>query len=285
MEIRNETQKEVAYRSPVFIRSLFIQDCIQRRSMQSESGARYNHGMVDVYGIANVVDSLYAIKKFVYTRQIITLPEFAAILRQNFEGNHEFLLKCKKLPKYGNEISEVDELGKKVFDHVFAYIRTKQLWKGGCYYGFCASAPGNHIGFGHTTGATPDGRLAGMPLASSVGPSSGNDTSGPTAMLKSASTPDLSLAIGTPVLNLSLSPEYLKPDNRNILISLIKTYFMMGGMQLQLNLTDAVTLKEAQKNPEQHKNLIVRVAGYSARFVDLNSDIQNDLIQRTVHSV
>jgi len=135
------------------------------------------------------------------------------------------------------------------------------------------------------TGATPDGRLAGVPLANSVSPTAGNDISGPTAMLSSAARSDMSLAIGTPVVNLSLSPEYLKKENRPILISLIRSYFNMGGMQLQFNLIDGATLLAAKKDPERHKNLIVRVAGYSARFNDLPENSKDEIIRRTIHAV
>jgi len=283
VSMRNDGQQRIAKFQPALMRSLFVGDCIQRRSSQSESGARYNHGMVDVYGIANVADSLYTVKELVFTQKVVTLDQLKKALADNFEGHREVLRMCTNLPKYGNDLSCVDDIAKMVFDHVFSYIRTKTLWKGGCYYGFCASAPGNHVRFGRITGATPDGRLAGTPLSSSIGPSAGNDVSGPTAMLASSAKPDMSLAIGTPVVNISLSPDFLNKDKRGLLVSLIRSYFSMGGMQLQFNMIDSETLLDAKKDPKKHRNLIVRVAGYSARFVNLPDDMQDEIIRRTVH--
>ena len=283
--LRNDTQMRMAKYFPALMRSLFVGDCIGRRSSHMESGARYNHGLIDVYGLANAADSLYTIRELVYTRKAVTLGQLKKAMSDNFEGYGELLRMCENLPKYGNDLPCVDDIAKSVFTHVFAYIRTKTLWKGGRYYGFCASAPGNHVFFGRVTGATPDGRLAGTPLSSSIGPSAGSDISGPTAMLASSAKPDMSLCIGTPVVNLSLSPEFLKEENRAVLVSLIRSYFGMGGMQLQFNMIESETLIDAKKNPDSHKNLLVRVAGYSARFVELDGDLQDEIIQRTVHAV
>lgn len=285
VEIRNETQKEVSLRCPAMIRSLFINDCIAQKISQSEGGARYSHGLIDVYGTATVADSLYAVDELVFKKRAVSLQELAAILKRNYEGEKDFLHMCLSLPKYGNDDSKADKFAKEVFDHAFGYIKTKTLWNGGCYYGFCASAPGSHVIFGRTTGATPDGRLAGESLSNSAGPTAGCDVSGPTALLKSVTAPRLSLAAGTPVVNLSLSPENLKHEFRPALLSLLKSFFSMGGMQLQFNFTDAKTLIEAQKNPRLYQSLIVRVAGYSARFADLDADLQDELIKRTVHSI
>ena len=172
---------------------------------------------------------------------------------------------------------------RRVADHVFGHIQTHRLWNGGIYYGFCASAPGFHMDAGQAMGATPDGRLAGTPLANSMGPVQGTDTNGPTAMLKSITKVDLSKAIGSPVVNISFTKRMFDPENHGTMISLIRTYFKRGGMQLQFTVVDSTTLRDAMEHPERHSNLIVRVSGYCARFVDLPRQFQEEVAERVVH--
>jgi len=264
---RNRLQQVVAHLQPALVRSVFISDGLDKGLSNTEGGVEYNHGMVDVYGIPNVANSLFAIKRLVFEKRLVSMRELCSALERNFQGCEELRRLCLSEPKYGNDCDEVDQVAREVADHVFAYIQTHRLWNGGIYYGFCASAPGVHVAAGLTTGATPDGRLAGTPLANSMGPVQGTDTSGPTAMLKSVTS----------------SRRMFAPENHAAMISLIRTYFKLGGMQLQFTVVDRDTLRDAMEHPERYRNLFVRVSGYSARFVDLPREFQEEIAERVVH--
>ena len=280
---RNRVQQIVASVQPALIRSLFISDGLDRGVSNSEGGVEYNHGMVDVYGIPNIANSLFVIKKLVFEERTVSMRELLHALRRNFEGYEDMRRLCLKQHKYGNDCDDVDDLARDVADHIFGHIQTHSLWNGGGYYGFCASAPGFHMAAGQTMGATPDGRLAGTPLANSMGPVQGTDVNGPTAMLKSVTKIDLSKAIGSPVVNISLTRKMLDSENHGTIISLVRTYFRRGGMQLQFTVVDRETLRDAMEHPERHGNLLVRVSGYCARFVDLPRQFQEEVAERVVH--
>jgi pyruvate-formate lyase len=230
-----------------------------------------------------VANSLLAIRKLVYEDRSVTMSQLVEALRSNFEGTEGLRSRCLQLPKYGNDQEDVDALAADVADHVFSHTLQQRIWNGDGYYAFCASGGGMHIAFGKTTGATPDGRLAGTPLANSMGAMQGTDTNGPSALLNSVAKLPLWKCVGTPVVNFSVQPQLLKCGQRQALVTLIQTFFRLGGMQLQINTVDKDTLREAMKHPEAHSSLIVRVSGYSARFTDLPVALQEEIISRTVH--
>lgn len=279
---RNRMQEIMARLQPALVRSIFIDDCIEKGQSHTAGGARYNHGLVDVYGVPNVANSLYTIKQLVFEQSTLSLNELITALQNNFHRHDAIRELCLDQLKYGNDHDQVDLLAGEVFNHVFDYIRTHRIWNGGSYYGFCAHAANLYISLGKQTGATPDGRRAGEPLANAVGPMSGTDTSGPLAMLNSVTKLDLRKAVGTPVVNMNFSPGMFASENQDAFCGLIRTYFKRGGMQLQLSAIDKTQLQDAMIHPENHRNLFVRVSGYCARFIDLDRESQDEFIQRTV---
>lgn len=279
---RNTTQKYIAENQPALVRSIFVTGCIEKEMNYSEGGALYNHGMIDIYGIPNAANSLYVIKKLVYEEQKVSLSAFHNALISNFSGYEDLRKICLDQPRYGNDIDTVDSLAKEVSDYIFSYIQEHKIWNGDIFYGFCASSPGQYVSLGKDTGATPDGRLAGTPLANSMGPVQGTDLHGPTATLNSVTKLDLSKAIGTPVINLSFTKKMFL-ERCHAVTALIRTFFQKGGMQLQFNIVDKGTLIDALKQPENYGNLIVRVSGYSAYFTRLPKAIKEELIERTFH--
>ena len=282
---RNKVQKTVAHLQPALIRSVFVDGCIEKGKNNSEGGTIYNHGMVDVYGVPTVANSLFAIKKLVFDEKKLTMNEFITALKHNFEGYASLRKLCLEHAKYGNDIDDVDNLTREVSSHVFSYIKKHRIWNGGIYYGFCATAPGAHMFFGETTGPTPDGRLASTPLANSMSAVQGTDTNGPLGLFNSLAKIELGDALGTPVVNISFSRDVFNTQNRNKLLSLIRTYFKQGGMHLQFSVVDKKILAEAMGNPDKHRNIFVRVSGYCARFVELPRDFQEEVALRTIHGV
>jgi len=283
VKIRNETQRMTAELQPALIRSIFIEDCIDRGRSQSESGARYNYGMLSVYGIPNIANSLFAIRKLVFEEQAVSMEDLVTALKCNFEGHEAVRRSCLEQAKYGNDCDEVDLLAREVASHTYSHVETHRLWNGDIYYGFCASSPGWHVMAGRKTGATPDGRLAGTALGNSMGPVQGTDTQGILSMFNSVTKLDLEQIIGTPVINVSLGKMLFLPENRSRIIALIRTYFKKGGMQMQVSVLDEDVLRSAVKEPGKHRDLFVRVSGFCARFVDLGRALQEDVISRTVH--
>jgi formate C-acetyltransferase len=279
---RNHVQKIVAGLQPALIRSLFVSGCLDSGLSNSAGGSEYDYGMIDVYGIPNVANSLLAVRKLVYEDRYVSMAHLVDALRRNFQNDGRLHALCQQLSKYGNDEDEVDTIAAHVADHVFEYVLRQRLWNGDGYYAFCASAPGAHVMFGKTTGATPDGRLAGTPLANSMGPMQGTDRSGPTAMLHSVSKLPLWKCIGTPVVNLSISPHLLAGEHRDTITALIQTFFRRGGMQLQVSVLDRRTLLDAMKHPASSPSLMVRVSGYAARLTELSPDIQEEIVSRTV---
>ena len=280
---RNHVQRVVARLQPALVRSIFVSGCLESGRSNSAGGSEYDYGMIDVYGIPNVANSLLAVRRLVYEDQALPMVGLVHALRDNFRGHEEVRAWCRRLPKYGNDQEEVDGIAAEVAGHAFEHVLRQRIWNGDGYYAFCASAPGAHVMFGKTTGATPDGRLAGTPLANSVGAMQGTDLNGPTAMLKSASKLPLSRCVGTPVVNLSIRPELLLGSDRETVAELVRTFFRLGGMQLQVSLVDRAVLLDALEHPEAHPSLMVRVSGYSARFTELSPDLQQEILERTVH--
>lgn len=280
---RNTMQQILAGVQPGLIRSIFIDGSIEAGVCHCAGGSKYDYGMIDVYGIPNVANALYAIRQLVYEEQRVSLENLVGALSRNFAGEEELRQWCLQAAKYGNDDDAVDAIAAIVGGHVFDYVLQQRMWQGDGYYAFCASAPGQHIHFGKTTGATPDGRLAGTPLANSMGAMQGTDLHGPTALLSSVAKLPLWKCVGSPVVNINVSPQLFNRDHRRTVPSLIKTFFDLGGMQLQVNVIDKQTLIDAIEHPENHRALIVRVSGYAARFTELAPDFQQEILSRTIH--
>jgi len=274
-----------ALHRPQPMRSLLTDDCIARGHDFNAGGARYNWSIVNIAGLANVADSLEALRTVVFTDKVVTPSELRNILERNFEGHEVLRLRLAAAPKYGNDHSGVDSLAAEVADFVYHEIRSVPCNRGGRFlpahimlevYGWA----------GQAVGATPDGRRAGEPLSDSTGPMQGRDTNGPTAMLRSVARLPLRQAIGTPVLNMRFSKATLaNPDARRRLRALIETYFQLGGMQLQITAVDRAELEDALLHPELHENLIVRIGGYSTYFNRLSTDLKKEVLKRTEYSL
>jgi formate C-acetyltransferase len=206
------------------------------------------------------------------------------LLVDNFDNNKEILENLtKKTPKYGNDDDYADNLLTAVFEIVFKAVDGRPNTKDGTHR-INLLPTTVHVYFGSVVGATPDGRKAYTPLSEGISPVQGMDTNGPSAVIKSAAKID-HLRTGGTLLNQKFTPQFLKDDTGiDKLAHLIRAYFKMDGHHVQFNVVSAETLRAAQVNPDQHRNLIVRVAGYSDYFINLGTDLQDEIIKRTEHS-
>lgn len=259
----------------------FIDDCVERGKSVYGGGARYEVMLPIFVGFANVVDSLEAIRKLVYEEKRYTLAEFAKIVNNNFEGNEplrQYIL--NKIEHYGNDCKTVDahagELAKKLEDVVM-----KRKMPGGKYLFPGTFSYVNHAVFGGETGATFDGRLAGKSLSDGCCPGQGMDTHGPTALINSLTSWDQSKFIAGMVVNLKFAKSNFADDKRMLLANIIRTFMKKGGLELQVNSVDRATLEDALVHPEAHRDLIVRIGGYSDYFVRLAPVLKQEIIDRT----
>lgn len=261
--------------------SVIIDDCIREGRDYNAGGGRYNTSYIQGVGIGTITDSLSAIKYHIYKNKTITIGSLLEILRQNFRGENKMLKILKdQTPKYGNDNDYADDIMREVFDIFYQEVDGRKNTKGGCYH--INMLPTTcHIYFGSVVGATPDGRKAYEPLSEGISPAQGADKNGTTAVIKSAAKMDHVKTGGT-LLNQKFTPSMVeKEKGLDSLTHLIRVYFKLGGHHIQFNVVDAGTLKAAQKYPENYKNFIVRVAGYSDYFNNLNRDLQDEIISRT----
>jgi len=268
---------------PAPFMSLLIDDCISKGIDYNNGGARYNSSYIQGVGIGSTTDSLTAIKYNVFDKKKFSMEELLTALGKNYEGfdNIRDLL-LNETPKYGNDNDYADEILKTIFEIYFSAIDGRPNTKGG-HFRINLLPTTSHVYFGSVTGATPDGRLTGVPLSEGISPVQGADVNGPTAVLKSASKID-HLRTGGTLLNQKFSPQIFEgEDSISKIVALIRAYFKMNGHHIQFNVVDADTLREAQKHPENYRDLIVRVAGYSDYFVDLTPELQEEIIRRTEH--
>lgn len=280
----NVIEKLYALYMPSPFLSIIVSDCIKNAKDYNAGGARYNSMYIQGVGIGSITDSLSALKLHVYDNKTISMEKMLDVLKSNFKGYediHQMLL--NKTPKYGNDDDYADDIMREVFDIYYNEVNGRKNMKGGVYR--IDMLPTTcHVYFGSVIGATPDGRTDETPLSEGISPVQGSDREGPTGVIKSASKMD-HLRTGGTLLNLKFTPQLLQSEaGVSRLVSLIRSYFKMDGHHIQFNVVDRKTLLEAQKNPEQHRNLIVRVAGYSDYFCNLNTALQNEIIERTEHA-
>jgi formate C-acetyltransferase len=248
-------------------------------------GCKYNSTGITCIGIANVADSLMSIKRLCFDEKRVTLRQMYDALALNWKG-YEWLRQIilNEVPHYGNGIDEVDELAAWAMG-IFADHLRQCKGPRGTYCGgtFTMTA---HLYYGSMISATPDGRAFGEPLADAISPRQGFDKNGPTAYIRSAARlPHASLLNGDQ-LNIRFAPTSVRgEDGTTKLKNLIQTYFDLTGMQVQFNVVATDQLLQAQEKPDQYKNLVVRIAGFSAYFVELNRDMQDDFITRTEQSM
>lgn len=268
---------------PVPFLSLLIDDCITNGRDYNAGGARYNTTYIQGVGLGSLTDSLTAIKYHVFEKKTISMSGLLKALAADFENFEEFRKELVyHTPKYGNDDDYADDQARLVFRMFFDAVDGRPTSIGGIHR-INMLPTTSHVYFGSVIGALPDGRKAKQPLSEGISPFQGADHKGPTAVLKSASKIDHLLTGGT-LLNQKFAPSFFEGDEAiNKLTSLIRAYFRMDGHHIQFNVVSAETLKDAQKHPEKHRDLIVRVAGYSDYFNDLGEDLQNEIIRRTEH--
>ncbi len=265
--------------------SLLIDDCIATSKDYHDGGARYNTTYIQGVGLGTMADAMTALKYQVFEERTLTMEELLAALRDGFAGReHERVrqMLLNKTPKYGNDDDYADDVMVAVFNAYFEAIDGRPNTKGGAYH-INLLPTTVHVYFGSVVGATPDGRKAGEPLSEGVSPVQGSDRRGPTAVAKSVAKMDHVRTGGT-LLNQKFSPQLLhNEEGLDKLVQLIRGYFKLDGHHIQFNVVDAATLRAAQQDPAQYRNLIVRVAGYSDYFCDLGVVLQDEIIARTEH--
>ncbi|QDU54654.1 trans-4-hydroxy-L-proline dehydratase [Aeoliella mucimassa] len=263
--------------------SVITDDCIATGKDYNSGGARYNHTFIQFVGIGSLTDSLAAIKQLVFDKAKLSLSDLLGVLAGDFADNEPLRqTMLHRLPKYGNDDDYADDLMRRAFQAVFDRVDGRPNSKGGRYQ--IEMLPTTcHVYFGSVVGATPDGRLAGMPLSEGISPVQGADRNGPTAVIRSAAKMD-HIKTGGTLLNMKFTPSLLQDETGiDALASLVRGYFKMDGHHVQLNVVQAETLRRAQAAPSSHRDLIVRVAGYSDYFCDLSEELQEEIIQRTEH--
>ena len=263
--------------------SSVIDHCMEDGIDVTSGGAKYNLSGIQMIQVANLADSLAAIKQLVYDEKKVEKSEMLEALKHNFEG-YEFLrAMChNKVPKYGNDVDWVDVMGTKWAEYFKNRLRTFKNYRGGPYHTgmYTVSA---HVPMGENVGATPDGRRAGEPLADGgMSPVYGRDVNGPTAVLKSVSKLDKSLTTNGGLLNMKFLPEFFKNEaGIDKFAGFLRSFVDLEIPHVQFNVVRKEDLIAAKENPEQYRGLTVRVAGYTAYFTELADELQNEIIART----
>ncbi|MGC9394040.1 MAG: glycyl radical protein [Anaerolineae bacterium] len=297
-----------AHYMPVPFLSLLISDCITNGRDYHDGGARYNTSYIQGVGLGSITDALAAIKYHVFDTQAtltadynppfaaldcdtaqagmrgVTMDELLAALAHDFAGYERLRQRLlNRTPRYGNDDDYADDVMRAVFEAYFKAIDGRPNTRGGTYH-IDLLPTTCHVYFGSVTGATADGRKAWTPLSEGISPVQGADRRGPTAVIKSAAKMDHVRTGGT-LLNQKFTPSLLRDETGlDGLLGLVRGYFALGGHHVQFNVVDAATLRAAQAHPEQHRDLIVRVAGYSDYFCDLGKALQDEIIARTEHT-
>ncbi|MBN1333499.1 MAG: glycyl radical protein [Synergistales bacterium] len=281
IRVNNIIEKMYGKEVPATFLSVVIQDCIKNGKDYYNGGPRYNTNYIQCCGIGTITDSLSAIKKHVFEEGKFSLPELNGYLLSNFEGKEyvrQYLF--NHTPFYGNDDDYADSIMQRVFASLNTTIEGKPNTKGSQYYLNMLSTT-CHIYFGKKLGASANGRLAGMPESDGTSPEHGADRNGPTAVVKSLGKMDQVKTGGT-LLNQKFLPSVLQGDEGiRKFMNLIRTYFKFNGHHVQFNVVGADTLRDAQANPQNYRDLLVRVAGYSDYFVDLDRDHQEEIIARS----
>ncbi len=283
----NTCDEAHAATSPTPLLSCLINDCMENGQDLTAGGARYNPSGVQGVGTANLADSLEVIRQAVFEEQLLTLPQLVAMLDRDWTGEGDEVWRQRfinRYPKYGNDVDQVDELGARLLSHYGHEVAGYTNPRGGHFQpgSYTVSA---HIPLGEACGATPDGRHAHEQLADGgLSPMVGRDTNGPTASLRSVSKLDNALDSNGSLLNVKFSPATLAGEEGLAkMAAYLKAFSRYKIQHIQFNVVDRATLLDAQKHPENHKDLVVRVAGYSAMFVELARGIQDDIINRSEH--
>ena len=261
--------------------SILMDDCIHRGKTVLDGGIEILGGTNETYANINTSDALYAIKTLVFDEKKYTLEQLNEAALHNFEGYEKIQKEILRLPKYGNDKEEVDALANDLYEYVAKGVRQCGIDAGMQYYLIVISNNQTNTDWGHQTDASLDGRLRGVYLNPANNPQGGAAISGPTAVLNSLSLFKAKYHGGS-VQNIKFTPRMMHEDKEKVKM-LFDTYFEKGGCQLMVTVVDHGVLEDAQIHPEKYPDLIVRVAGYSAVFVDLTKDVQDELLSRTLY--
>ena len=276
MDAISRSQLSRAEFCPLPMRTLLVDDCIDNGLDYYNGGARFAWSLISFAGMVNVIDSLLVIRDLLFHNRQYTAAEFLTLLK---DSNEDFLHRCRHHHvSYGNDHPDANAMAHRVSSDIYDMLEGRKPHFGSAFFP-CSIMFRSAAIKGKEVGATPDGREAGAPLADSLGAIFGKDTHGPTALLRSVASLDLKRALGTPVLNFCIDPEIQDA----ILKALILGFMDMGGMQMQITCADAKTLQEAYDNPDLHRNLVVRVGGYSDYFWKLSDELKRMILSRTIH--
>ena len=269
------SQKERSLFEPLPMRTFLIDDCIDTGAEYNNGGARYNWSIINFAGLINVIDSLLVIRDIVFDGKAVSADELLTRLKNNDEA---FLSLCRKNKNsFGADNGNADKLANMLSTEIFSMLNNKKPYIG---KGFIPASIQfmSQVDAGRNIGATPDGRKAGAPLCDSLAAIFGKDCKGPTALLKSVTSLALKKVLGTPILNFNIDESW----SNDVLKAMILTYMQMGGIQMQITCISEKMLKEAYENPESHRNLVVRVGGYSEYFCRLSDELKKMILNRTV---
>jgi len=283
IRVSNYIDAMFANHAPAAFLSVVIKDCITKGKDYYNGGPRYNTNYIQCCGLGTVTDSLSALKQHVFADASVSMDEMLKACAEDFVGQEALRMRLQnKTACFGNDDDEADAIAVQVYNDLHTAIEMKPNIKGGHYHLNMLSTT-CHIYFGKVLGATPNGRLAGASISNGTSPSQGADRNGPSAVIKSLGKLDQGKSGGT-LLNLRFLPSLLrKEEDFSKLASLVRTYFSMNGHHIQFNVVDTKTLYDAQKNPDDYRDLLVRMAGYSDYFNDMSEDLQNEIITRTLN--
>lgn len=289
-DMANKYQKYFAEYGPSPLRSIMVQGCIEKGKSYKDGGPIYNHGQILTEGLTDAIDSLANIRHFVFETRKYTMAEVVDALERDYDGYEEMYRDFSESPlKFGNDIDEVDTLGGEIQRHYFGELMKYHTHRDPVngIYGGGLSTFNRTAAFGARAGASANGRhKGGVLISDSIGAVPGCDTNGPTALIKSALAYDHRLAKSGFVFQMKFEKElFASPKGQEGALALIKAFFAGGGQQMSINVLDSAELLDAMEHPENHKNLVVRVGGYSDIFVNLPVELRQNIINRTMHAV
>ena len=281
LSVNNYIERMFSLYAPATFLSLYIDDCIEKGKDYYSGGARYNTTYIQCTGLGTITDCFTTLKKHVFEDKRYTMDEILEACANNWEGEEKMRQYIRnRTPFFGNDDAYADTIAVRVYDDLVKAIEGRPNTRGGkTQLNMLSTTCHNY--FGSVCGATPNGRFAHFAISDGTSPAHGSDSHGPTAVIKSLGKLDQTKSGGT-LLNVRFVPQLLKrEEDQKKLASLIRTYFKFGGHHIQFNIVDTATLHDAQKHPEEYRDLLVRVAGYSDYFNDMTEQLQNEIIART----
>jgi len=281
LSMNNYIERMFSLYAPATFLSLYIDDCIERGKDYYSGGARYNTTYIQCTGLGTITDCFTTLKKHVFEDGRYTMDDILKACAANWDGEEKMRQYIRNhTPFFGNDDVYADSIALRVYDDLVKAIEGHPNTRGGqTHLNMLSTTCHNY--FGSVCGATPNGRLAHFAISDGTSPAHGSDTHGPTAVIKSLGKLDQTKSGGT-LLNVRFVPQLLKrEEDQKKLASLIRTYFKLGGHHIQFNIIDTATLHDAQQHPDEYRDLLVRVAGYSDYFNDMTAQLQNEIIART----